>query len=223
MADDLSRAGASYQTPEVRAFVEAVHCRETEAMRYAVERTEAEGLPTIQVSAADGRLMQLLLAAVGARTVVEVGTLAGYSGLWLLAGAGPEGRLHTLEANPRHAAVARDVFRRAGVADRVTVHEGPALETLPRLAERGPFDAVFIDADKANYDRYVDWAFSVVRPGGLIACDNAYLFGYLAGRPADEAWDDAAVAAMQRAHRTLAARAVSVCIPTPDGLAVAVV
>jgi predicted O-methyltransferase YrrM len=134
----------------------------------------AAGLPAINVSPMQGKFLNLLARAVGARAILEIGTLGGYSAIWLARALPAGGRLVTLEADPAHAAVARANITRAGLADVVEVRLGAALETLPRLENEGlaPFDVVFIDADKPNNVNYFDWALRLSRPGSLIVVDN---------------------------------------------------
>lgn len=172
-------------------------------------------MPEIQLGPAEGRLLEVLLRLAGARKIVEIGTLAGYSALWIARALPEDGHLWTIEADSGHAAVARDVIADAGCAEKVTVMEGDALEVLPKLSDYGPFCGVFIDADKARYDRYGRWATANLRTGGLLIGDNAYLFGHLL-----EDRDDAK--AMRRFHEEMAADYLSLCVPTPDGLAVGV-
>jgi caffeoyl-CoA O-methyltransferase len=148
----------------------------------------------------------------GARKVVEFGTLAGYSAIRMAQALPPDGHLWSLEFDPKHAAIARANLEAAGVADQVTVIVGPALDALPSLAQLGPFDAVFIDADKGNYDRYGAWARMALRTGGLLLGDNAYYFGNLLAE------DDAEAAAMRRFHEQAKEAFDTVCLPTPDGL-----
>ncbi len=174
-----------------------------EALRGALDAATAAGLPAIQVSPPQGKLLQLLARLQGARTVLEFGTLGGYSAI-LLARALPEGgRLITLEANPDYAEVAWQSIGQAGLADVVDLRVGPALETLPALeAERaGPFDLVFIDADKVNTPNYFAWALDHSRPGSLIIADNVVRGGTLA----EAASDDPATQAQRRLHEMLAA------------------
>ncbi|HEY3261717.1 MAG TPA: O-methyltransferase [Pseudonocardiaceae bacterium] len=138
------------------------------------ESAAAAGLPAIAVAPNEGKLLRLLAKLAGARSILEIGTLAGYSTIWL-AGALPEGgSLVTLEIDPRHAEVARANIERAGLADRVEVRVGAALDSLPALATegRGPFDMVFIDADKEGNPDYFRWALQLSRPGALIVVDN---------------------------------------------------
>ncbi len=140
----------------------------------ALEDSRAAGLPDIQVSPAQGKLLQLLARALRARTVLEVGTLGGYSAIWLARALPPDGRLVSLELSPVHAAVARRNLERAGVSDRVAIRVGPAIETFPTLLREkfGPFDLAFIDADKPSTADYFEWALRLARPGSVIVVDN---------------------------------------------------
>ncbi|MDT5097727.1 MAG: hypothetical protein QOC76_1464 [Mycobacterium sp.] len=160
---------------------------EDDALRAARESAAAADMPAIEVSAQHGRLLSLLAKVTNAKRVLEIGTLAGYSTINLARGVGTDGRVVTLEFEPRHAAVARKNFERAGVADRIEVVVGAALDTLPRLAERGEtFDMFFIDADKENNVAYVEWAIKLGRPGSVIVVDNIARMG----RVLDPAPDD---------------------------------
>ena len=160
---------------------------EDDALRAAREDGAAAGMPAIEVSAQHGKLLSLLATISHASRVLEIGTLAGYSTINLARGVGPDGRVVTLEFEPRHAEVARKNFERAGVADRIEVVVGAALDTLPRLAERGEtFDLFFIDADKENNVAYVEWAIKLGRPGSVIVVDNIARMG----RVLDPAPDD---------------------------------
>jgi caffeoyl-CoA O-methyltransferase len=170
-------------------------------------------MPEIQLGPAEGRLLELLLRLVGAKRVVEIGTLAGYSALWMARALPDDGQLFTIEADPRHAGVAAEVIGEAGLGARVTLIRGDAAEVLPKLSDSGPFCAVFIDADKPRYELYGRWATENLREGGLLIGDNAYLFGRLL----DDSED---ARAMRRFHEQMAESYRSVCIPTPDGLAV---
>lgn len=140
------------------------------------------GLPAIDVSPPQGKLLNLLARTAGARRVLEIGTLGGYSTEWLARAVGPEGQVVTLEFEPRHAKVARENLDRAGVGDWVEIRVGAALETLPGVAEdvTEPFDLVFIDADKVNNANYVQWALRLTRPGAVIIVDNVVRGGALA-------------------------------------------
>jgi predicted O-methyltransferase YrrM len=144
------------------------------ALDAALQASAAAGLPPINVAPNQGMLLQILARAVGARMILEIGTLGGYSTIWLARGLVPGGRLVSLEADPTHAEIARANLDRAGLAGVVEVRVGKALETLPRLAAEGagPFDLVFVDADKPNNAAYFDWALRLARPGSLIVVDN---------------------------------------------------
>jgi len=144
------------------------------ALEAAQRASEAAGLPAIAVSPAQGALLHVLARALGARSILEIGTLGGYSAIWLARALPADGRLVTLEAEPRHADVARANLARAGLADRVDLRLGPALAALAQLAAEGagPFDLVFIDADKQSIPEYWEWALRLARPGTLIVVDN---------------------------------------------------
>jgi predicted O-methyltransferase YrrM len=148
----------------------------------AASAREAAGLPPLDVSPGEGNVLQLLARLRGARTILEIGTFAGYSTIWLARALPPDGRLVTLEADPRHAALAEANLARAGLAGRVDLRVGPALETLPRLAAEGagPFDLIFIDADKRNNPGYLEWSLRLARPGTLIVADNVVRGGGVA-------------------------------------------
>lgn len=152
----------------------------------ALAANAAGGLPAIDVSPAQGKFLHLLAKSIGARRILEIGTLGGYSTIWLARAVGPDGKVVTLEYSPQHAAVARVNLGRAGVGDRVEVRVGAALETLPVVAAdistdgTGPFDLVFIDADKVNNSNYVNWALRLTRPGSVIVVDNVVRDGGVA-------------------------------------------
>jgi caffeoyl-CoA O-methyltransferase len=209
MADNSSRGGARYTTPELLDYVNRVHASHDAALAQAF--TVPEGIPAIQVGPSEGRLLYLLLCLAGAKKVVEVGTLVGYSAVHMARALGPGGHLWSIEYQPRHAEIARANLAAAGLADRVTVLVGAGRDVLPTLAGEAPFDAVFIDADKDSYEHYGRWALEHLRPGGLVLGDNAYLFGELLS-------DSDRGRAMRAFHELVAAACDSVCIPTPDGL-----
>lgn len=145
-----------------------------DAAAQALAACAAAGLPEIQVSPLQGSWLRLLARLVGAREILEIGTLGGYSTIWLARALAPAGRLVTLELDPRHAEVARGNLARAGLGAVCEVLTGPAIEILPTLTGRGygPFDLTFIDADKASTAVYFEWALRLTRPGGLIVVDN---------------------------------------------------
>ncbi len=214
MADDSSRGGAKrYTTPELLDYVNRVHTSHDAALAQAF--AVPSGIPAIQVGPSEGRLLHLLLRLAGARKVVEVGTLVGYSAIHMARALAPGGHLWSIEFEPRHAELARANLAAAGLTDRATVLVGSARDVLPTLVPEAPFDAVFIDADKEAYDHYGRWALDHLRPGGLVLGDNAYLFGELLA-------DSDRGRAMRAFHELVAAACDSVCIPTPDGLVLGV-
>ena len=200
---------------------------EDDALTAAREQGAAAGMPAIEVSAQHGKLLFLLATGMRANRVLEIGTLAGYSTIQLARGVGAAGHVVTLEYEPKHAEVARQNLARAGVDDRVEVIVGPALDTLPTLADRGEtFDLIFIDADKENNVAYVEWAIKLGDAGSIIVVDNIARFG----RVLDPAPDDMQARAvhemleMMGANPRLEAAAIqTVGTKGWDGFAVAIV
>ena len=148
-------------------------------LREALAANADAGLPSIDVSPLQGKLLHLIARLMRAERILEIGTLGGYSTIWLARALGSSGRLLSLEVDPQHAKVARSNLARAGLSDRVEVRVGAALKTLPRLAAEGagPFDLVFIDADKESIPEYFSWALRLTRPGAAILCDNIVRHG----------------------------------------------
>jgi caffeoyl-CoA O-methyltransferase len=177
----------------------------------------AERGPLIQVSAEAGRLLALLVRAAGATHVLEVGTLFGYSGIWMARQLPPGGHLDTIEIDPMHADAAEHWFERAGLADRVTVHRGAGLDVLRGLT--GPYDVAFVDADKKTYPEYIRLSLERLRPGGIVAADNAIRGGRIV-----QAGIDADMDGTRAMHDLLAGdeSLVATTLPVGDGLAVAV-
>lgn len=171
------------------------------ALEDALRASAAAGLPPINVTPAQGCMLQLLARSIGARNILEVGTLGGYSTIWLARALPAEGRLITLELEPAHAEVARRCVAGAGLAGAVEVRCGPALDLLPVLSKEGlpPFDFTFIDADKASCADYFDWAVRLSRPGSVIVVDNVVRSGALV----DASSEDPNVQGVRRLHDTL--------------------
>jgi predicted O-methyltransferase YrrM len=155
---------------DVDDYIAGLFVGRDEALDKALEASDKAGLPQINVSPSHGKLLNLIARVHGARRILEFGTLAGYSTIWLARALPPDGELITLEADPRHAEVARGNIAAAGLADRVEVKVGKALDTLPSLD--GTFDLFFVDADKANNPRYFQWSLDHSRPGSVIIVDN---------------------------------------------------
>jgi predicted O-methyltransferase YrrM len=158
------------------------------ALDAALEASTKAELPAIAVTANQGKLLHILARLVGARNVLEIGTLGGYSTIWLARALPKGGRVITLEVNPKHADVARANVNRAGLASTVEIRLGAALETLPKLAgdKLGSFDLIFIDADKANIPEYFTWSLKLSRPGGLIVVDNVVRKGAVIDADSDD-------------------------------------
>jgi predicted O-methyltransferase YrrM len=163
---------------DVDAFLDEIVVGDDPALSAALKASDAAGLPRIAVSVQQGKFLCLLAGAIRARSILEIGTLGGFSTIWLARGAGPDGRVVTLEYEPKHAEVARANLDRAGVGDRVEVVVGAALETLPTVTG-GPFDLVFIDADKQNNVGYLEWAIRLTRSGSVIVVDNVIRDGQI--------------------------------------------
>jgi predicted O-methyltransferase YrrM len=159
---------------DVDAYFATLLSPEDEPLQAALRDSDAEGLPHINVTPSQGKLLQLLAQLQGARAILEIGTLGGYSTIWLARALPADGRLISLEYDAHHADVARRNIARAGLDPIVEVRTGPALESLPKLADENPppFDLVFIDADKVNNPHYVEWALRLTRTGSLIVVDN---------------------------------------------------
>lgn len=175
---------------------------EDDVLRAATKAAADAGLPQISVTPGEGKLLYLLARLMGARKVLEIGTLAGYSTIWLGRAVGAEGRVITLEVDPAHAAVARENITRATLDTTVEVRVGKALETLPSLVASAPFDIVFIDADKENNPDYFEWALRLVKPGSLIVIDNVIRSGDVL----DEESADPRVQGVRRLNALIAAK-----------------
>ena len=188
---------------EVDDYFAALFAPEDAALAAALAASDAAGLPSINVTANQGKLLTLLARLTGARRILEIGTLGGYSTIWLARALPPDGCVVTLEADRRHAEVARANIARAGFADRVEVRLGKALDTLPVLvAEKaGPFELIFIDADKPNNPRYLEFALALSRPGSLIIADNVVRDG----RVTDPRSRDPSVQGIRRFNELIAA------------------
>ncbi len=180
-------------------------------MQSAFDAPQDNAMPEIMVGQSEARFLSLLVQLTGAEKIVEVGTLAGYSAISMAQHLSDHGHLWSIENEPKHAEVARQHIAQAGLSERITVICADGLDGLAQIVQHGPFDMVFLDADKERYDQYQIWAEDHLRVGGVLLADNAYYFGHLL----DET-DDAA--AVRRMHERTSLSFQSVCIPTPDGL-----
>src|SRR5438874_826860 len=211
--------GFGQSSPELARWAENVFQPEDEVLAEIRKRSVAAGLPAIAVGRFDGLHLEVLARLLAARKTVEIGTLGGYRGVCLLRGMPKDGVLHTFELNEHHAEVARESFRRAGVAERAKIHVGPALDKLREIQREAPFDLCFLDPDKVSYPAYLAWAAEHLRIGGGILADNAFGFGEVAKKGADEG-----VRAIRRFNEELArgGRFRATMIPTEEGLALGV-
>lgn len=205
-------------TEQLLAYAEQLFAPEDAALQDIRAMNRGAGLPDIAISADEGKILLVLLTAIGARRVLEIGTLGGYSGVWMARALPGEGRLTTIEHSAAHAAVARRAFQRAGLAQRVELIEGPALEVLPTL--QPGYDAVFVDADKAPLEQYFRHAVRLLRRGGLLLCDNAFFNGRVTD-PSDHEPDIEGVRTFNRLAATDPGLVAAV-IPVRDGLVVGV-
>jgi predicted O-methyltransferase YrrM len=213
---------------EVDSYIASLFVPADPALDGALEASDAAGLPSINVSANQGKLLMLFAKMLNARNILEIGTLGAYSTIWLARGLTEGGRLITLEYEPKHADVAKANLVRAGLADRVEIRVGRASDSLPMLLDerKGPFDLIFIDADKEGYVEYLQWSLKLSRKGTVIIADNVVRDGAVT----DPASTDAMVRGIQRFNQALAAekRVSATEIQTVgskgyDGLAIATV
>jgi predicted O-methyltransferase YrrM len=216
------------QWAEVDRYITDTLVHPDDALDAAAEASAAAGLPQIAVAPNQGKLLAMLARLRGARKILEIGTLGGYSTIWLARALPAGGRLITLEADEKHATVARANMARAGLDDVVDVRLGPALETLPRLRseKEGPFDFIFIDADKPNIPSYFEWAVKLATPGAVIVVDNVIRDGAIV----DASSTDPSVRGVRKLNEMLRTdtRVTATTIQTVgskgwDGLTIAVV
>jgi len=198
---------------------------EDDVLRGSIARAQNGDVPTIQISPLQGKLLQVLARACGARTILEIGALTGYSGVWLARALPTNGKLISLDVSPKHAALARATFDSAELSDRVEVRVGSALDLLPGLVSEAPFDLIFIDADKESYPQYLDWAIKLSRTGSLIVADNVIRGGRVFQTPPQ---DEAAAGIAEYNRKVMEhPRLVSVAFPNDDdgmdGFAISVV
>ena len=210
---------SEYDHDALDLYVQRLFAREDDALRRTRERADKAGMPRIQLPPATARALQLLVRAAGVRRAVEVGTLAGYSAVWIARALPQDGKLVTLEINPEHAAVAQRSLADAGVADRVELQVGDAAELLAALGPDGSFDLVFVDADKERYAQYLEEAARLLRPGGLFVADNAFWKGLVLDPDSDHL-----ATVLDGFNRTVAddPRFDATILPVGDGLLVGV-
>ncbi len=208
------QGSATALSPELTAYLRERFGCEDDLLRSLRHDANAAGIPAIQISEEQGKFMQVFLKAIGAKRVLEIGTLGGYSAIVMARALPPGGELVTLELKETHALFARTYVKKAGLDNVVRVVTGPALETLPTLD--APFDFAFLDADKSNYPNYLEHCLRLVKKGGVIAADNAFAFGQLFDSPPADREAPAMIAFNDRVARD--ARLSSTIVPVGDGL-----
>ncbi len=206
-------------TPQIHAYIQALFAPEDSVLQSVRQEAARHGLPQIAIGPEEGAFLHLLVRLSGARRILEIGTLAGYSAIWMARALPEDGHLYTIEKSPRHASVARRNFRRAGMEGRITLWEGEAGQLLAQAASYAPFDFVFMDADKEGYPRYYAWALEHLPPGGVIAAHNALWGGSVAQEVRGPAID-----AIREFNRLVAAdpRVTAHLYPAGDGTLIAV-
>ncbi len=205
---------------EIYNYIVNTFAQEDDILKSVVAETEKKGMPAIQVSPENGKFLQLLIKTIAANRVLELGTLAGYSTIWMARGLPDDGKLITLEYERKHAEVARDNFKKAGLDNKIEIMTGPALDSLKEL--RGKvFDFAFIDADKVNYPAYFEDVVKMVRKGGIIAADNTLRKGGVV----DPDIEDEGTKAIQVFNKKVASdpRVESLLVPISDGVTVCLV
>ena len=225
MADLETDKGYGYLNKDVIEWLSNLHAKENDAHKDALSylnnsNNTLEGLPAIQISPLDGRLIEILCRLSNAKNIVEFGTLSGYSALWILKALPKDWHLLTVEFIPDHAKVARSVFNKAGLSEKVTIIEMSGVNSLSHLSNSGPFDVIFLDADKESYGLYADWAVDNLRKAGLLLGDNALLFGELLDDIENPNTTNERVKGMRNFHKILSEKFVSTCLLTPEGLGV---
>jgi predicted O-methyltransferase YrrM len=207
-------------------YLVKLHVPKDEALDAALKSSADAGLPQIQVSPTQGKFLHLLAKIRGAKNILEIGTLGGYSTIWLARALPGDGKLITLEYAAKHADVAKANLKRAGLSETVEVIVGPAIESLPKLASRAPFDLIFVDADKVSTPDYFTWAMKLSKPGSVIIVDNVIRKGAIA----DAKSSDENVWAIRKFNEMLASdtRVTATTLQTVgskgyDGFAIAVV
>ena len=205
---------------QLSSYVQSLFAVEDEDLMEARENSVKNGLPAMNINAEEGRFLQFLVRLIGARNAVEIGTFFGYSSTWIARGLNPGGNLVTIEKDPKHAEIAMQNINSAGLSEIIDLHVGDAKQILNQVQEHGPFDFVFIDADRANYPYFFEWALEHLRVGGIIAVHNAFMKGSIAGIGEDQEHS----ALMRQFNRQVAedARLISTIFPAGDGTLIAI-
>jgi predicted O-methyltransferase YrrM len=205
-------------------YIETLYADEDSGLKAIRDRLVDAGRWGVNIGAAEGRLLQVLIGMIGAKKGVEIGTLFGYSAVWIARALPSDGHLYTIERDHDSVRMARKAFEECGVLDRVSIHEGEASDKLAELSDRGPFDFVFIDANKSAYLEYLEWASAHVRRGGLIIADNTLLGGGVVESEKPDSLSMRQWSGMRQFNEAIANRSkyASIIVPTREGLTVAV-
>lgn len=205
---------------QLSQYITNLFAKEDPALQRSKEESRNYGLPEINIQPEEGRFLQILASICGAKKAVEIGTLGGYSGIWIARGLRPGGKLYTVEREAKHAEIAQAQFAAAGLHEKIEVKVGDAHDLLPGLREFGPYDLVFIDAEKSGYPMYFSWAVENIRIGGIIAAHNAFQGGKVAA-PGES---DPQTTQMRNFNQLAADdhRLLSTIYPAGDGTLVAV-
>ena len=205
-------------------YLDQVFGHEDELLKSVREVSERDQVLHMQISAHEGRILQFLLQSIRAEKVVEIGTLYGYSTLYMARALPEKGKIFTCDLSQERQEEAKKMLKKAPESQKITWISGPALETLPSLEKYGPFDMLFIDADKDSYGKYLEWAEKNLRSGGLVAADNSFLFGSVYGEDSDRSSDSETVEVMKKFNQRLSQSSYwrGALIPTEEGLTVSI-
>lgn len=205
------------------SYIQSLYAEEDEGLRAIRDRLVTAGRWGVNIGAAEGRLLQVLIRMIDAKKVVEIGTLFGYSGVWIARALPADGRLYTIERDHDCVRMARKAFEECGVQEKTQILEGDATDKLAAVESEGPFDLVFIDANKSAYVEYLEWATRVVRKGGLIVADNTLLGGVVVENEKPESCSNRQWGEMRKFNELIAdsTKYDSVIVPTREGLTVA--
>lgn len=211
--------------PQVAEYVDKLLHPEDEVLKEIRLRTERSGLPLIQVGPMDALHLEVLTRAANVEKAVEIGALAGYSSVAIARGLMPGGRLYTFELQETNARIANESYQKAGVADRIELFQGPALRNLSKIESLGPFDLVFIDADKISYSEYLKWAYKNLRNGGMLLADNTFGWGKVVDNSGVDLDEELAIKGLRDFNATIAKPDSGfrvTMLPTGEGLTLAV-
>jgi caffeoyl-CoA O-methyltransferase len=200
-------------------YIEDHFAQEDEVLSQIRRRLASKGLPTYTINPEEGRFLQLLVAACGAKRALELGTLGGYSGIWIARGLPEGGSLITVEQYTHHALLAQEHFEMAGLQDKIQIRQGDARKVIRELDPEGPFDFIFMDADNANLPAYLDWTLDHIRPGGMIAAHNAFVHGAILNEHNRGAYVEGTRVFNRRISRD--SRFIATIFPAGDGMTVA--